>query len=151
MIVGASVTDDLTSEQLAVTEAPPTARTLVTAPPGAGKTHLLIARLAKLVEKGLPPGRGVLVVSFSRAAVGEIRRRTATAGGDLRYVRAQTFDSFATALLFRLQPGGQWEQDSYDQRIRRATDLIAGGEDGRQLWADTPRPRPAARAGSAGR
>ena len=48
---------------------------LITAGAGTGKTHTLIARLIHLVEdRRLSPGAEILVLSFSRAAVYEIRR-----------------------------------------------------------------------------
>jgi UvrD/REP helicase N-terminal domain/UvrD-like helicase C-terminal domain len=114
----------LTDEQAKVADAPADARLLVTAGPGTGKTHVLVARLLSLIEQGVAPGDGILVLSFSRAAVGEIRRRVAAAGGDVRYVRARTFDSFATGLLSQLRPEGAWQASSYDDRIRAATALI---------------------------
>ena len=127
MAAGVSVLDPmtetvLTDEQAKVADAPADARLLVTAGPGTGKTHVLVARLLSLIEQGVAPGDGILVLSFSRAAVGEIRRRVAAAGGDVRYVRARTFDSFATGLLAQLRPEGAWQAGSYDDRIRAATD-----------------------------
>lgn len=117
----------LTDEQASVVEASPTTRIIVTAGPGTGKTHVLIARLAALVEDhGLSPGHELLVLSFSRAAVREIRTRLATAGRDVRYVRAYTFDSFATRLLSEIEPDGPWSQLDYESRIRYATSIIQG-------------------------
>lgn len=116
---------DLTAEQLKVVGLPPEARALVVAGPGTGKTHVLIARLAELVNQyGLQPGRELLVLSFSRAAVGEIRKRVTAAGGDIRYTRTFTFDSFATRLLSQIDPEGNWISESYDGRIRCATSQI---------------------------
>jgi superfamily I DNA/RNA helicase len=116
----------LSAEQLLVVDASPQAQMLVTAGPGTGKTYTLIARLAHLVQtEGLSPGQEILVLSFSRAAVGLIRDRLVAAGGDVRFVRAVTFDSFATALLSEVRPDGPWVEESYDGRIRSATKLIA--------------------------
>jgi hypothetical protein len=117
--------EHLTPEQRRVAEASPSARILVTAGPGTGKTHLLITRLNVLVERwGLSPGRDLLVLSFSRAAVREIADRTAASGTDVGYVRARTFDSFATLLLAEFDPEGSWGEEGYDGRIRCATALI---------------------------
>jgi superfamily I DNA/RNA helicase len=116
----------LSAEQLLVVDASPQAQMLVTAGPGTGKTYTLIARLAHLVQsEGLSPGQEILVLSFSRAAVRLIRDRLVAATGDVRFVRAVTFDSFATALLSEVQPEGAWAEGSYDDRIRSATRLIA--------------------------
>jgi len=127
-ITPAELSDELTDEQLEVVEAPASARLLVTAGPGAGKTHVLIARLAALIEEGVSPGHGILVLSFSRAAVGEIRKRVADSGGNVRFVRARTFDSFATRLLIALRPEAEWQSAGYDERIRRASALIRAGD-----------------------
>lgn len=119
---------ELTDEQRPIVEAPVDARLLVTAGPGTGKTHTLIARLGWLVETaGLSPGHEILVLSFSRAAVREIRRRLGDATGGAAYAQALTFDSFATRLLSELVPGGAWLSQGYDERVRSATTLIAGG------------------------
>lgn len=46
----------------------------VIASPGAGKTHTLLMRLLHLIGIGVPAER-ILVLSFSRASVAELRRR----------------------------------------------------------------------------
>ncbi len=119
----------LTDEQRAIAEAPPAARLLVTAGAGSGKTHVLAARLAHLVNtEGLSPGDEVLVLSFSRAAVAELRRRVSALASDAGFVSASTFDSFATLLLATEQPERDLELLDYDARITAATDLIAAGD-----------------------
>ena len=116
---------ELTAEQQAVVREPPSAAVLVTAGPGTGKTHVLIARLAELVNThGLAPGQEMLVLTFSRAAVREIRNRLAAGDDSVRYVRARTFDSFATQLLADIDPSGAWTKLNYDERIRCAIELI---------------------------
>src|SRR5262249_10339980 len=86
-----------TPEQDAIAAAPPNARLLVTAGAGTGKTYVLVERLRRLADDyGLNLADDVLVVSFSRAAVGEIRRRLRSHGGAPAYGTVTTFDSFAT-------------------------------------------------------
>ncbi len=117
----------LSGEQIGIVEAPLEAKILVTAGAGTGKTLVLISRLAKLIEKHrLLPGKEVLVLSFSRSAVMEIRKRLQAAPGNVRFVRAQTFDSFGTRLLSDVVPNGPWVNEcwDYEDRIRRATELI---------------------------
>jgi len=115
----------LTPAQQSVAEAPADTYQLVLALPGTGKTHTLIARAAYLVEHaGLSPGGEVLILSFSRAAVGEVRARITEVGGHLAYVRAVTFDSFATRMLAEVEPNGLWIQEGYDGRIRLAAQAI---------------------------
>ncbi len=47
---------------------------IIVAGAGTGKTRTLVARLARVVERGVPPGR-VLLVTFSRRAADELVRR----------------------------------------------------------------------------
>src|SRR5690606_26576991 len=90
-----SGTPTLTAEQRAVVEQPAGARTLVTAQAGAGKTHTLVRRLDRLVaEEDLSAGE-ILVLTFSRAAVRELKNRLVRYGEAARHVRVQTFDSWA--------------------------------------------------------
>ena len=106
-------------------------RSLVTAGPGTGKTHVLIHRLANLIsDQEMAPGE-LLVLSFSRAAVKEIRDRLRKFGGNAGYIRASTFDSFATRILALSEPEGNWQTENYDDRIRHATKLIRSNEDAR--------------------
>lgn len=114
-----------TTEQEHVVELPVDARALVDAPAGTGKTHVLAARLTHLIDRdGLSAGDEVIVLSFSRAAVAELRRRVGGLGGDARYVGATTFDSFATRLLAAEDAGGDWSKLDYEGRIAAATELL---------------------------
>ncbi|WP_181871104.1 UvrD-helicase domain-containing protein [Sphaerisporangium album] len=114
----------LTTAQQRVVEAPATARLLVTAPAGTGKTFSLIRRLAFLIdEEELEPAE-LLVLSFSRAAVREIRNRLVGFGSAAAHVDVRTFDSYATWLLSEVTPDGPWQRQGFDQRIREATRLI---------------------------
>jgi DNA helicase-2/ATP-dependent DNA helicase PcrA len=73
---------------------------LVIAGAGTGKTKTLVARLAKLIQRGEAPER-LLLVTFSRRAAQElIRRLGALAGNDTaRRVPAGTFHSIAHRIL----------------------------------------------------
>ncbi|MBX9387563.1 UvrD-helicase domain-containing protein [Streptomonospora nanhaiensis] len=125
----------LTDAQRRLVQAPADARTLVTAGPGAGKTFCLIHRITHLLEEeGLDPA-DVLVLSFSRAAVREIRDRAAE-GGAATDVDVRTFDSYATWLLSEVRPEGSWQQRSFDERIREATALLVDDPDAAELVAD---------------
>lgn len=114
----------LTEEQRQLVEEPATARLLVTAPAGAGKTFSLIRRLAFLIDnEDLAPAE-LLVLSFSRAAVREIRARLSEFGSGAAQVDVRTFDSFATWVLSEAAPDGHWQCRGFDQRIREVTRLI---------------------------
>lgn len=110
----------------AVVSLPADARAVVEADAGVGKTHLLCERIAHLVEQeGVSPGRGILVLSFTRAAVGEIRRRLVLRSRAIAAVTPVTFDSLATRILATEDSVGDWTQLDFDGRIRRAGELLA--------------------------
>ncbi len=97
-------------------------RAVVVAGPGTGKTHTLVRRTAALLDTGeLAAGRDVLVLSFTRAVIGELRTRL----GDhpmARFVLPVTIDGHAGRVVGRyddaLPTGG------YEATVRRATDLV---------------------------
>jgi DNA helicase-2/ATP-dependent DNA helicase PcrA len=113
---------ELDSSQRRVAEAPTDARTIVIAGAGQGKTEVVAARLRYLVgDEDLSPIDEVLVLSFSRAAVGAARARLA---GDrsIARVMVRTFDSLASRLL--LEAGEEVRERSFDARVRSATRLL---------------------------
>ena len=96
----------LVNEQDEVITADITEDMLVVAPPGTGKTHALIERIEHLISSGNVdnPLAEILVLSFTRSAVSELKKRLlakVNAGGDERllYVQIRTFDSLATYFL----------------------------------------------------
>ena len=117
----------ITSAQQSVVDQPWDARTLVTAGAGAGKTHTLVRRLEALVEREELEAHEILVLSFSRAAVRELRERIESHADAARRVRAQTFDSWAATLLRRAYPDRDWSGTTFDQRIEAATEAIDRG------------------------
>jgi hypothetical protein len=104
---------------------PATARLIVDAGPGTGKTHAACARVAALVNGGIPPTR-ICLVSFTRTAVVEIRNRIARAlsdPNDASSIRIITLDAFAWAV----QSGFKLEArltGSYEHSINEAHRLI---------------------------
>jgi len=107
--------------------APITARLVVEAGPGHGKTDVACARVAHLIGGGIPPAR-ILLISFTRTAVREMRNRIgelARAGVDVRGVVIRTLDSFA----WRLRTG-ESEQGKggppvgYEQSIEAAVQML---------------------------
>jgi AAA domain-containing protein/UvrD-like helicase family protein len=100
------------------------AKLLITAGPGTGKTFTLVHRIEKLAcDDGLGPGSEILVLSFSRSAVQELRRRVKEFP-NASYVRAVTFDSFATRFLYEADPNLDLSQSDYDDRIRRVAAML---------------------------
>ncbi|MFJ5960478.1 UvrD-helicase domain-containing protein [Pseudarthrobacter oxydans] len=115
---------ELDESQRAVADAEPEDRLFVTAAAGQGKTEVLLARVKTLVEDGLNPADEILVLSFSRAAVEAVRKRARV--HDLDGLQIRTFDSFAAQILIDMDEDTLG--DSFDARIRKATQYIAGEE-----------------------
>lgn len=121
----------LTAEQEAVAGLPPEAYALVTAGAGTGKTRLVLGRLEALVSTyGLNPGHEIIVLSFTRSAVREIRNRLAGQNQHLAYVRAYTFDSFATRMLIALNGGENLHSLDFDGRIDVANSVLKRRHEG---------------------
>ncbi|NDZ72148.1 ATP-dependent helicase [Streptomyces sp. SID10362] len=118
----------LTSAQLSVVTQPWDARTLVTAGAGAGKTTTLTHRLEHLTGTEELQAGEILVLSFSRAAVRELRERVDKLATTARQVRAQTFDGWALSVLLLENPQrDDLAGTSFDQRIAMATQAIERG------------------------
>jgi DNA helicase-2/ATP-dependent DNA helicase PcrA len=120
---------DQRQEQIAA--APADSRQLVLAPPGTGKTHIVVARILHLLcVQGLQPWQ-FAVLCFTRAAVAEILSRVtrlveeAGLHDDLRFVTIRTFDSFATKLLLDANPDRELEDEGYDSRIANAVAALS--------------------------
>ncbi|MGW6027007.1 UvrD-helicase domain-containing protein [Streptomyces sp. NPDC055099] len=117
----------LTAEQRAVVDLPWSAKTLVLAGAGTGKTHTLVQRLDTLVDRDeLIPGE-ILVLSFSRAAVKELRSRVVGQARAARRIQVKTFDGWATGIVHDLDPEGGWRAAPFDDRIKGATLAIESG------------------------
>ena len=124
--------EDVVSEQDTVIQADINSDMIVIAPPGTGKTHVLVERIAYLVGSGKSdnPLADILVLSFTRSAVAELRKRLSAkvdAGGDedMLYARIQTFDSLATQLL-KLDIGSDALAGGYGERIKQFNSLLQG-------------------------
>ncbi|CAL9491424.1 ATP-dependent DNA helicase Rep [Streptomyces sp. enrichment culture] len=115
----------LTAEQQAVVERPATDAVLVTAGAGAGKTHTLVRRLEHLVsDEGLATGE-ILVLTFSRAAVRELRERLEHLDGRSRFVRVKTFDSWAAEILEEAGETFAGAGYDFDACVKQATQVLA--------------------------
>ena len=96
-----------------------------------GKSAVACQRIASLVDDGIPPSR-ILLVSFTRTAVAEIRDRIvsyAKEGDIARGVRITTIDSHAWSLRAGFEGEGTpntFGEGSYDLSIKQAVELFRG-------------------------
>lgn len=81
---------------------------IVVAGPGTGKTEFLVQRVAHVVEQGLAHRNEIVVLSFSRRASGDIRRRIDESLGATGVpIDATTFHSLALRLLEAASGGAE--------------------------------------------
>lgn len=119
-----------TSEQLDVIRADQHARLMVDAGPGTGKTEVLCARIAWLLDRAsLEPGE-IWIISFTRTAVAEIRSRIArhlTNPANAHALRVATIDAHAWAMNvgFSEEPV---LSGSFDASVQHAADVIKSNE-----------------------
>jgi len=93
------LTDLKNPEQQAIVASPPDANLLVLAGPGAGKTKVIVHRVAWLLREALVAPDAIMVLTYNRAAAVEIRRRLwALAGADAAGVTVQTLHTLALRL-----------------------------------------------------
>lgn len=75
---------------------------LVSAPPGSGKSRIIVYRVARLIENGVDPSK-IMVSTFTRKAANELKDRIAKiVGSDAMNVTCGTFHSICLGLLRHL-------------------------------------------------
>ncbi|WP_227496926.1 UvrD-helicase domain-containing protein [Planctomonas psychrotolerans] len=116
---------NLDDSQRRVVEITADERQVVVAGPGAGKTEVVAALVEHLIdEQGVDADGGVLVVSFSNAAVFAVEARLRKS--QIGPVTVRTMDSLAGEALGDLAED-ETEGLSFDERIEMATRIIADG------------------------
>lgn len=119
----AKIEDNLNAEQKAIIRSHQK-HILVAAGPGSGKTHLLVHKAASLLwmEKAKP--EGLLILTFTRAACIQLRKRLIDLAGDLaRSVRIQTFHAFAFSVL-----GMRGDLAGSENVVAKAAEWLASDE-----------------------
>lgn len=110
------------TEQQLVIDAPADARLVVSAPPGSGKTWTAAERLGRLAHEHTEDERGLLALSFSRAAAFALTSQLDRAGvGAL--VEVRTIDSWAARILTASGIDG-FEGRGHDHTIADAARLL---------------------------
>ncbi|MBI5827846.1 MAG: ATP-dependent helicase [Deltaproteobacteria bacterium] len=107
---------------------------LIAAPPGSGKTRVLICRFMRLVEEGAPPS-GILAITFTNRAAREIKERLSTHGMGQGLANIGTFHSICLKMLKAKDPGLTLYSREDQRRVLKglgvkgveaAADLISG-------------------------
>lgn len=121
-------TEEWDDDQLVVIQAEPDDRLLVDAGPGTGKTAVACARLAYLInEEDVEAGK-TWMISFTRAAVAEIRSRLHAHVGDASYaIHVATIDSHAWSIHSGHVPNASLA-GSYEKNIERVIELVRTDE-----------------------
>lgn len=116
--------------QRAVVRAACDVRQIVVAGPGFGKTAVACGRVAWLLRSGIEPAR-ILLLSFTRTAVREIRARITTMArevADAASVEARTLDSFAWRVRTGLSESPR-EGQGFSENIAATVKMIAHPDD----------------------
>jgi hypothetical protein len=119
-----------TPAQLGVIEAPAASRLIVDAGPGTGKTATLCARIAWLIDCAEIDPSEIWIISFTRTAVAEIRRRVSTYLSDPSYangIRVATIDSHAWSMNVGFNDQAVLS-GSFDDNIKQVIQTIRGNE-----------------------
>jgi hypothetical protein len=115
-------------EQRAVIEAAPNASLLVEAGPGTGKTAVACGRIAHLVRHFDLSPSNILLISFTRTAVMELKQRIAGyLGVRASGVCVSTLDSEAWRLHQGFSDGEARLFGGYDANIEQVRTLLRGG------------------------
>ena len=97
---------------------------VVAAGPGSGKTRVLVHKLASLLRMEDVKHEQLLMLTFSRAAATEFKKRLIELdGGAAHFVDIKTFHSYSFDLL-----GRQGSLEEADSVVARAADMIDSGE-----------------------
>ncbi|MGB0524020.1 MAG: RecQ family ATP-dependent DNA helicase [Flammeovirgaceae bacterium] len=114
----------LSPEQLQVILDNESQHSMIVAGPGSGKTHVLVNKIATLLQVEDLRSEQFLMLTFSRAAASEFKNRLHELIGALAYgVDIHTFHGYAFELL-----GKMGSLDEADQVIPRAIESIQRGE-----------------------
>lgn len=119
------------SSQQNVISASRSAKLIVDAGPGTGKTAVACARLAHLIEKGLVEAVNCLVVSFTQTAVHEVRTRIKSYLSDpiqAASIKIITLDAYAWSIRSGFDSSATIS-GSYEEGVAAAIQLIAKDPD----------------------
>ena len=116
-------------EQLGIIKSPASARLLVEAGPGTGKTEVLVGRVAHLISEMSIPASSILLMSFTRSAVTEMKSRISSRckDKDVAFLNAMTMDSLMFRIGKDLGHDAQSLFESFDGNVHTALNAIRIG------------------------
>lgn len=130
---------ELNKKQQEIIKAPPSAKLLIDAGPGTGKTEVACARTAWLIQENDVKPHQILFVSFTRAAIKESRQRIQKYLADsnaVYSVRMSTLDSLTGQLLSAFGDPKHKNFKSYDENIESLLQLIQDDESLKEYLAE---------------
>lgn len=122
------MTFELDDSQRKAVDIAPDDRQIVLAGPGAGKSEVVGALAAHLVAANGVYPEEILVISFSRAAVGVVEERTAGVVDEGQGVDVRTIDSLAAQVIRELSDDEPAFR-GYDKAIEQATGLLRAADE----------------------
>lgn len=131
-------------DQQAIVAAPQDGNYLVLAGPGAGKTRVIVHRVAWLLRESMALPEQILVLAYNRSAATEIRRRLwALIGADAAGVVVQTLHALAMRLTGTSYAVAQerGERVNFGAVIRQATALLGAAARGDEAGPSVARDR----------
>jgi ATP-dependent DNA helicase RecQ len=115
---------ELSEQQLKIVNDRLSRYIVVAAGPGSGKTRLLVHKLASLLLLEDVKHEQLLMLTFSRSAATEFKKRLiGLVGNAAHFVDIKTFHSFSFDLLGQLA-----DQEEFDNIVLRAAEMIESGE-----------------------
>ena len=121
--------EDWDDEQLSVIEARYNQRLLVEAGPGTGKTAVACSRIAHLINDARIAEPNIWMISFTRAAVAEIRSRLFHYVGESAFsIKVATIDSHAWSIHSGHDPAAKLT-GTYEENIDRVIELVRCDEE----------------------
>ncbi len=91
---------------------------LTLAGPGSGKTTVIVERICRLLEEGVP-ARNILVLTFTRAAASEMRQRFLKRMNDSQSARLVLFGTFHSVFFQILRYSGGYDAGSVLQNEQK--------------------------------
>lgn len=115
---------ELSEQQLKIVNDRQSRYIVVAAGPGSGKTRLLVHKLASLLLLEDVKHEQLLMLTFSRSAATEFKKRLIQlVGNAAHFVDIKTFHSFSFDLLGQLA-----DEEEFDNIVLRAAEMIESGE-----------------------